>query len=86
VLSFGVAEGIKAIQWAIPWRKQPENAYWLNRAEEREEKMQHMNEKREGAINISAYHKVSPCALYYLFFLILFLLRIVLSLVSHSCA
>jgi hypothetical protein len=65
VLSFGVAEGIKAIRWAIPWRKEPENAYWLNRAEEREEKMQHMNEKREGAINISAYHKVSLCVCTY---------------------
>ena len=58
LLSFSLEEAIEAIQWAVPWRKQPENAYWLERAERKEAALGKMNNDPKAGvkINISGYH------------------------------
>ncbi len=61
LLSFDVDAAADAIRWAVVWRAEPQNAYWLARAEEKEASLMKLNlnseKKPTGAINISAYHK-----------------------------
>lgn len=62
VLSFSPADALEAIKWAVAWRKEPRNAYWLSRAEEKEKSLMKLNDPsktdKSASINISAYHKV----------------------------
>jgi hypothetical protein len=60
LLSFDLSAAAEAIRWAVSWRAEPHNGYWLARAEEREAAMMRMNGAlgdKKGGINISAYHK-----------------------------
>ena len=59
LLSFDPAAAAEAVRWAIAWRAEPANLYWLQKAEEKEARMMAMNfdPSKVAAINISAYHK-----------------------------
>jgi hypothetical protein len=60
LLSFDLSAAAEAIRWAVAWRAEPHNGYWLARAEEREAAMMKSNNAagdKKGGINISAYHK-----------------------------
>jgi len=57
LLSFEYEAAVEAIKWAVPWRRQPENAYWLDRAEKKMASMAKLNKAdSELKINISGYH------------------------------
>merc|ERR1719197_181505 len=43
LLSFEYEAAVEAIKWAVPWRRQPENAYWLDRAEKKMASMAKLN-------------------------------------------
>ena len=61
LLSFDLAAAGDAIRWAVAWRAEPRNAYWLARAEEKEASLMKLNlspeKKSGGGLNISAYHR-----------------------------
>lgn len=54
VLSFGVKDAVDAIRWAVTWRREPKNAFYMAIAKDQENGLKHKNEE---GLNISAYHK-----------------------------
>ncbi len=76
VLSFEQNDAIEAVKWAVAWRKEPRNAYWISRAEEKEKSLMKLNDPaksdKASAINISAYHKVQKKRDFFFFFFFFF--------------